>query len=304
MSEYDSVSTPDDVLKLAQERTGLTEIDWDELATGTRDTPRRTERLADSHAARPGEPDQPVHHCGWQPAEGARLCGQASGGARREDPAPAGDARDAAHRHHRDQLPARPRPRAAVPAALGMRASSATGHHQDACAPIRDVWRCSRSSSSSSSSSRKRRCRCRTGRTRTAQPRTCSSTTKTSRRCRGTRSPRRPRYAEWLIDEADMTSTYEYMKRFLQVSAVESPRRVEPQDAVALGAHRGATESVPGCSHGVGASRPVQGDRLPVQHVDAAAEDGDKRSGRRPERLGPQGDDADESTRRTAASGP
>ena len=32
-----------------------------------------------------------------------------------------------------------------------------------------------------------------------------------------------PRYSEWLIDEADMTSTYEYMKRFLQVLQSQAP---------------------------------------------------------------------------------
>ena len=32
-----------------------------------------------------------------------------------------------------------------------------------------------------------------------------------------------PRYSDWLIDEADMTSTYEYMKRFLQVLQSKAP---------------------------------------------------------------------------------
>jgi hypothetical protein len=32
-----------------------------------------------------------------------------------------------------------------------------------------------------------------------------------------------PRYSEWLIDEADMSSTYEYMKRFLQVLQSKAP---------------------------------------------------------------------------------
>ena len=35
-----------------------------------------------------------------------------------------------------------------------------------------------------------------------------------------------------------MTSTYEYQKRYLQVLQSTAPRYLEPEDAVALGAHR------------------------------------------------------------------
>ena len=57
--------------------------------------------------------------------------------------------------------------------------------------------------------------------------------------------------------------------------AVEGARHVEPEDAVALGAHRRAAEGVPGCADDVGASRPVQGDRIAGQPVEAAKKDGD-----------------------------
>ena len=32
-----------------------------------------------------------------------------------------------------------------------------------------------------------------------------------------------PRYAEWLINEADMTSAYEYQKRYLQMLQSKAP---------------------------------------------------------------------------------
>ena len=78
------------------------------------------------------------------------------------------------------------------------------------------------------------------------------------------------RYAEWLIDEADMTSAYEYQKLVLADSAVQGPRGVEPQDAFPFGTHRHAAQGVPRRPDGVGPPRPVQSDRVPVQPVQAA----------------------------------
>ncbi len=81
------------------------------------------------------------------------------------------------------------------------------------------------------------------------------------------------RYAGWLFDEADMSSTYEYQKRYLQVLQSKAPGHVEPENAVAFGAHRRAAEGVPRCAVDLGASRPLQGDRVAVQPMAAAAKD-------------------------------
>ena len=55
------------------------------------------------------------------------------------------------------------------------------------------------------------------------------------------------RYYKWLFEETDMTSTYEYQKRYLQVLQSPSPKApgMEPEDAVAFGAHRRVAEGVP-----------------------------------------------------------
>ena len=68
-------------------------------------------------------------------------------------------------------------------------------------------------------------------------------------------------YADWLL-QADMASAYAYERLGTSGAAVEGAGRVVAQDAVARRAHRGAADGVPRCAHRVGASRPVQVDRV------------------------------------------
>ena len=58
-------------------------------------------------------------------------------------------------------------------------------------------------------------------------------------------------------------------------AAVNSARRLEPEDAVAFGAHRDAAQGVPRRAADLGASRPLQGDGIAGQPVEAAQGHGD-----------------------------
>ena len=53
------------------------------------------------------------------------------------------------------------------------------------------------------------------------------------------------RYAEWLFNEADMTQHLRVPEALPAGAAVDGAGHLEPEDAVALGAHRRAAQGVP-----------------------------------------------------------
>ena len=222
MGELDDVATPDDVLKVAAQRTGLSDIDSDSWRTGLAIV---LDEANNSPAFNPFGRTQIIGEC--VNALGRRFKFTITSSHIPECSTAPSNGRWSCWACHEPARPSSVTCWTRIPCAgrycTGNACSQCPRQHRKRYVPMRDVWPCSNSDNELLRAIKP---------ARVAIPHWEDADGPTEDMFIQNQDFKglswdaflpTSRYAEWLINEADMTSAYEYQKRYLQVLQSKAP---------------------------------------------------------------------------------